>query len=77
MNAELSEANFNTQTRQLVLKVPFAIPKLEESEMDDVFKDFATEEAEQLKGENLLKTNFKKVQEKQIELKSDLLMDIM
>ena len=69
-----SEAVFSTQTRQMKVKIPFVAPVSEQDGLEDVFADSVTKNPS---GEALLANNFKKVQEHQLEIKSDLLNDIM
>lgn len=71
------EATFLNDKRKLVVKIPFAVPHQQDNEMDDMFRNFETEESEKIKGEKLLESNVKKIKEHQLELKSDLLTDIM
>lgn len=69
-----AEALFLTKNRQLKLKVPFVMPSIGQDDIDNIFNDSA---AGTSTGEALLANNFKKVQEHQLEIRSDLLNDIM
>lgn len=72
LDSDKTEAVFVTKTRQLRVRV-FARPAdPEESGLDEGFGSLA----DKAKRDSLLETNSRKVQEKQIELKSDLLSDI-
>lgn len=72
LDAEKTESVFLSKTRQLQVKVFAKLVDTEESGLDEGFGSLAEKE----KRESLLESNFKKVQEKQIELKSELLSDI-
>lgn len=77
LQGDQTQARFMTKTRQFEVKIPFSLPKPVDSDLDSMFKTFEEAESAQLKGEKLLENNFRKVKENQIELKSDLLTDIM
>lgn len=73
IDAPASEAIFLTAARQMQVRIYFVQPKQAGDDPDDVFE---RQEEKPSAGEDLLANNYKKVQEHQIEIKSDLLNDI-
>lgn len=63
-----------TETRQMQVRVSFTVSRQADDDLDAMFD---RSEGKASTGEVLLANNYRKVQEHQIEIKSDLLNDIM